>query len=208
MDIKTTIKSMGFLFWIPILINDVLIPSVVYIIKMSANHMCVLQGIYTLTQMFVPFLSIFWIVIHLSKYVDENGNEIFFIKNRIKLLEIIKLYILYIVINNIFFIWYYTISKELLLELIHLIIVSLLFVSAIYLLVFLFDNISLAIIPMFLYAISSITNLNSTLSKISFYEYMGMSMKQLKTKYIHFLIIGIIFMIIATILNKNKEKYK
>ena len=208
MDLKTSIKSMGIRFWIPIFINDILIPLAILYIKRVGNYDNLEQGINTLTQMFTPFLASFWIFLQLSKYVDEDGNEIFFINERVKLYEVIKLYVFYIATNTVFFLWYCRMGQNFFLEWIHIVIISFLFVAASYFFVFLFYSISLAIIPLFFYLIASIIGLNETLSKISYYEVFGVSIKSLQNRYSYFAIASLVFLISGMIINKYREKYK
>ncbi|MBE5957596.1 MAG: hypothetical protein E7254_01870 [Lachnospiraceae bacterium] len=207
MDIKIIIKSMGSAFFIPFIINDVVIPLIVLGVKLNGSEYNVDQSVYMTTQMFTPFLASLWIYLHLTKYIDVKGNENYYIKNRSKLSEVLKLYVVYIATNTIFFVWYSSINKKYILEWLHIIIMSFVFVAAAYFFSYLFRSISLALIPSFLYLIATITELNPTFSKISFYEYDGMTDNQLFSKYILFVIIAIFLMGIGNILNKNFREY-
>ena len=111
MDIKVSIKAMGKLFWIPIIVNDILIPCVMFLLSVKCKHDVLIDAGMLLIQMFTPFLAAFWIFIHLMKYIEEKGNENFYLVNRNKLSEIIKLCILYIITNTIFFVWYIRMDK-------------------------------------------------------------------------------------------------
>lgn len=207
MDIKISIKSMGFYFLIPILINDVIIPLIIFLIKINGTTDNVEQGVMILTQMFTPFLASFWVYMHLVKYIDAKGNENFYINNRNKWGEVLKLYLLYIFTNTIFFIWYASMGKQYFVEWIHIVIVSFFFVTAAYFLSYLFRSISLALIPTFIYMLASVTGLNDYLNKISFYESTGMRLSQLFTRYNYFLILAIVFAVLGSLLNKYYEEY-
>lgn len=74
MDIKVSIKAMGKLFWIPIIVNDILIPCVMFLLSVKCKHDVLIDAGMLLIQMFTPFLAAFWIFIHLMKYIEEKGN--------------------------------------------------------------------------------------------------------------------------------------
>lgn len=112
MGIKIIIKSLGRFVWIPIIINDIIIPLIILFIKINGTLDHVETGIMMLTQMFTPFLAVFWIYLHLLKYIDSKGNENFYLKERNKLLEVVKLTVVYIITNTPFFIWYYLVSAD------------------------------------------------------------------------------------------------
>lgn len=207
MDIKISIKSMGILFGIPILINDIIIPFLILLISINGSDYNLDQGVYMITQMFTPFLACFWTYLHLSKYIDTKGNESFYIVHRNKWGEVLKLYILYIVTNTPFFIWYVSINQKYALEWVHIAIMSFVFVTAAYFFCYLFKSISLALIPTFIYLIASITELNQFFSKFSFYAYNGMTKAQLFSKYKYFLIAAILFAVLGNLLNKRYDDY-
>lgn len=113
MGIKIIMKSLGVYFWIPILINDIIIPLIVLFIKINRSAYNVAQGVMILTQMFTPFLAAFWTYIYLEKYIDMKGNECLYIVRKNKLPEIISLFFTYIITNTIFFVWYGSMGKNL-----------------------------------------------------------------------------------------------
>jgi len=208
MDIKIIIKSLGVYFWIPILINDIIIPLIVLIIKINGTAENVAQGVMILSQMFTPFLAAFWTYIYLEKYIDMKGNECLYIVRKSKWSEIMSLFLIYIITNTIFFGLYICMGERYFYEWLHIIIVSFLFVSAAYCLSYLLRSISLAMIPSFIYLLASVTGLNDALKKISFYESStGMQPSQLYTRYNYFIVIAIVIAIIGRRLNENYENY-
>ena len=101
MGIKIIMRSLGVYFWIPILINDIIIPLFVLLIKINGTEENVTQGVMILSQMFTPFLSAFWTYMYLEKYIDMKGNECFYIVRKNKWPEIMWLLFLYVVTNTI-----------------------------------------------------------------------------------------------------------
>lgn len=208
MGIKMIIKSLGVNFWIPILINDIVIPLIVLLIKINGTSENAAQGVMILCQMFTPFFAAFWTYMYLEKYIDIKGNECLYIVRKSKLSEIMRLFLLYIITNTIFFSLYVCMGKKCFFEWIHIVIVSFLFVSAAYCLSYLLKSISLAIIPSFIYLLASVTGLNAALNKISFYEGgAGMRPSQLYTRYSYFMVVAIVIAIIGKKLNENYENY-
>jgi len=51
MGIKIIMRSLGVYFWIPILINDIIIPLFVLLIKINGTEENVTQGVMILSQM-------------------------------------------------------------------------------------------------------------------------------------------------------------
>lgn len=208
MGIKIIMKSLGVNFWISILINDIIIPLIVLLIKINGTPENVEQGVMTLCQMFTPFLAAFWTYMYLEKYIDMKGNECLYIVRKNKWPEVMKLFLLYIITNTIFFSWYACMGKKYFYEWIHIVIVSFLLVSIAYCLSYLLKSISLAMIPTFIYLLASVTGLNAVLNKISFYEgTTGMQPSQLCTRYNYFMVAAIVIAIIGNKLNKNYENY-
>ena len=207
MDIKVSIKAMGKLFWIPIIVNDILIPCVMFLLSVKCKHDVLIDAGMLLIQMFTPFLAAFWIFIHLMKYIEEKGNENFYLVNRNKLSEIIKLCILYIITNTIFFVWYIRMDKYFMYEWIHIMIMSFVFAMGAYVLSYAIKIISMATVPLFIYMISSVTGLNDLLSRISFYEYRGVSAELLISKYSYFIVAGIIMAAMGSYFNNRFCKY-
>lgn len=208
MGIKIIMKSLGVYFWVPILINDIVIPLFVLFIKINGTEENVRQGIMMLSQMFTPFLSAFWTYMYLEKYIDRKGNECFYIVRKNKLPEIIQLFFLYILTNTVPFAWYISMGKKYFYEWIHIVIVCFLFVSAAYCLSYLLKSISLAMIPSFIYLLASVTGLNDAVKKISFYEsHTGMAPSKLLTRYNYFIVAAIVIAAIGKKLNGDYENY-
>ena len=208
MGIKIIMRSLGVYFWIPILINDIIIPSFVLLIKLNGTEENVTQGVMILSQMFTPFLSAFWTYMYLEKYIDMKGNECFYIVRKNKWPEIMWLLFLYVVTNTIPFGWYISMGKKYFYEWIHIVIICFLFVSAAYCLSYLLKSISLAMIPSFIYLLASVTGLNDALKKISFYESnTGMEPSKLLTRYNYFIVAAIVIAVIGRKLNDNYENY-
>lgn len=208
MGIKIIMKSLGGYFWVPILINDIIIPFIVLLIKINGTEENVTQWVMILSQMFTPFLAAFWAYMYLEKYIDIKGNECFYIVHKNKWPEIMRLFLIYIITNTISFGWYVSLEKKYFYEWVHIVIVSFLFVSAAYCLSYLLKSISLAMIPSFIYLLASITGLNDAMKKISFYEgNMGMEPSQLLTRYNYFIVIAIVIAVIGKKLNENYENY-
>lgn len=207
MGIKISIKSMGMSFYIPIIFNCLLIPLIVFFVARTGNEYNIAFAVNVLTQMFTPFFGSFIVCMHMSKYIDTKGNEIYFVLNKNKSHEIMKLFLVYIMTNTCWFSAYMLLDRSFGLEWLHIIIVTFLFVSATYCFCFLFRSVSLASIPSFLYTIYSVVGLKYLGKKFSYYEQTGMEAENLLSKYVYFIIVAIVLMSIGNALNDSYDKY-
>lgn len=207
MGIKINVKAIKVTFLISILFNDIIIPLIVFAVVKKGNEYNIEQAVNMMTQMFTPFLGAFCVFMHLTKYIDAKDNEIYFVNKKNKWNEVFRLYLVYIISNTVFFLWYGTLNKKFLVEWLHIVIMCFVFVTAAYCLSFAFRSISLAIIPCFIYVMFSITEVNSVLHKISYYDVSGMTMGQLSTKYVYFLFAAVVFAVVGNILNNRYCSY-
>lgn len=201
-------KALGVLFWIPILINDILTPGMVYITYMHYGmdeH--TFHNIVYYVQIVSPFFSTFWIYVHLVKYIDTKGNEIFYISNRVKANEILFLYVLYMITNTVPFLWYIKMYSKLVWEWLHLAIVYFFLVSMAYFVCYLFRSVAIAIFPILCYTFLAITKIGGKVPVWSYYEPNGMASEMMGTKYFYFLLLGSIAFISGCFLNKKYTDY-
>ena len=205
---RCMIRSLGILFWVPFLVNDTIIPSVAcmsYVHYGADEH--TYSGIVYNVQMLSPFLSTFWIYLHLIQNIDVKGNEVFYVTNRMKIGEICFFYILYSITNTIFFVWYVTLYPSLIWEWLHLVIIYFFMAGMAYFLSYLLRSISVAMIPTLCYSFLSIAGSGSKAPVWSFYEPEGMSAFMFGTKYVWFILVGVLFFALGWILNKCYTSY-
>ncbi len=207
MDFKIGVKSLGKSFFVPIIINSLLIPIIVFMAARTGSAYNTSFAVNVLTQMFTPFLGAFVVCMYMVKYIDMSGNEIYFVVNKNKCREILSLFVVYIVTNTIWFAAYMLINKKFGFEWLHIIIVTFLYMMAAYCLCFLFKSVSLASIPSFLYTIYSVVGLEALGNKLSYYEHNGMSPAKFFSKYIYFVIAAIVVMCIGSIINNLYDSY-
>lgn len=207
MGIKISIKSMGVSFYIPMIFNSVLIPLIVFLVARTGNEYNITFAVNVLTQMFTPFLGSFIVCMHMTKYIDTRGNEIYFVLNKNKWHEVMKLFIVYILTNTFWFAAYMLLDRSFGFEWLHIIIVTFLFMSASYCFCFLFRSVSLASIPSFLYTIYSVVGLKNLGGNFSYYEQAGMGAEKLLSKYVYFIVAAIVVISIGNALNNSYDKY-
>lgn len=205
--LKYVMKSLGIISVIPIFMNNIITPVMVFITyQYYGMDEHTINNIIYYVQILSPFFSTFWIYMNLIKYIDTDGNEIFYLKNKVKTKEVIMLFLVYTLFSTVPFIWYIKMYHVLVWELIHLIIIYLFLASLAYFLSYLLKSVLYAIIPTLCYTFLSITLLKNNKAPIwSYYEPNGMSAIMIKEKYIWFIIVAIIFMIAGGILNKRYE---
>ncbi|MCR5203000.1 MAG: hypothetical protein K6D02_07945 [Lachnospiraceae bacterium] len=207
MDIKISVKTLGKSFLVPILFNSILIPIIVIMVAKTQNEYNLLFSANVMTQMFTPFLGSFVVFTYMSKYIDTRGNEIYFVVNKNKSSEILKLYCIYIITNTFWFIVYSCLNKKFALEWVHIIILTFFYMVATYFLCFWFKSVSLASIPIFLYTIYSIVGLEAFNSKLSYYECCGVTGETIVSKYFYFIVAAFFLLIVGKRLNNSFEKY-
>lgn len=202
------IKGMGILFWFPVLINNILVPIMVFISYSNYGYgEKTYNNIVYYVQIFSPFFSTFWIYLHMVKYIDTKGKEIFYITNRIKMKEIIFLYIFYIFTNTVPFIWYIKMYSRLVFEWLHLIMVYFFLCAMAYCMCYLFRSVALAILPVLCYTFLAITGSDRVVPVWSYYEPNGMEIEMFREKYVWFLLGGIFFLVAGRFLNERYTDY-
>lgn len=202
------IRSLGIAFFIPFLVNDLLIPLGVYLCHKSygADEQTY-SFLIRYVQSFTPFFSTIWIYMHLVKYIDLKGNEIFYLVHRMKRKEILFLFLLYVLTNTIPFLWYVTIFPKVYMEWIHIVIVSFFLVSMAYFMCYLIKSVAIAILPVLCYTFLSVIQGEGKSYLWSFYEQGGMEMFDFTHKYLCFLFLGMIFFWLGSFLNKIYTDY-
>lgn len=73
------LKSTGFLFFVPIIIVDIIIPAL-NAFSYSAHGVGdeLYNRILEITQIFIPFLSVWWVIFILREFVDADGCELLY----------------------------------------------------------------------------------------------------------------------------------
>ena len=200
---------MGIMFFVPFLVNDFLIPAVIYLGYMhygTDDH--TYSFIVSNVQMFSPFPAAFWIYLYLVNYIDVKGNEIFYVASRMKTGEVLFFYILYTVTNTVPFLWYAQMYPSLVWEWLHLVIIYFFMAAVAYFMCYLLRSIALAFIPVLCYTFLAVSGNSGPRPPFwSFYESSGMSPAMLGTKYIWFLLAGVLFLIAGSVLNKIYTDY-
>lgn len=209
--IKGIFKAEGIVMtMIPILICDLLIPLIAYIlcIKYLETDRDLLAGnIYFLIQMLTPIISTIWIYGMLTMYIDEKGNEIFYILKRNRLWDTLIIFLMYGFINLIPYFGYVKIDSSFKFCYIHMLIVYFLLAALAYMCSYLFKEVALAIIPNLCYCFGSVLFDFGKFDKLSFYEPNIINWNVITEKYIFYIIIAICFFVIGFILNKKYTDY-
>ena len=124
-----------------------------------------------------------------------------------KIGEIFFFYILYSITNTIFFVWYVNLYPSLIWEWLHLVMIYFFMAGMAYFLSYLLRSISIAMIPTLCYSFLSIAGSGSKAPVWSFYEPEGMSAFMFGTKYVWFILVGVLFFALGWILNKCYTSY-
>lgn len=200
--IKRTIKEQGILFFVPLIISDVMIPCIVWTTykKFGAADET-RRAILSFTQYFMPFFAGWWIFLNMMKYIDGEGNEIFYIRQRSKITEVLMLYGFYIAANT----WPYLIYRNILqnsgLEWLRICIESFLFVSMVYFFAFLLKSMAFAMIPTVCYGFASAFDRGMHRPVFYYYDEHAVTTTMLQQKYGVLLLIACLLLFVGYVLN-------
>ncbi|MGI6746499.1 MAG: hypothetical protein BWY46_01351 [Firmicutes bacterium ADurb.Bin300] len=119
------LKNTKALFFVPVVITDVFIP-ILNFVSYRANGIGdeLYNNIIQFSQIFIPFLSVWWVVFILRDFIDSDGNEMLYVnKKRSLLLDFIAVFFIYIINVIILYVFYISFFPNMKYELIKLLLV-------------------------------------------------------------------------------------
>lgn len=102
------LKSTKALFFVPVVITNVFIPFLNFV-SYRANGISdeLYNNIIQFSQIFIPFLSVWWVVFILRDFIDSDGNEMLYVNKKWSLLlDFIAIFFVYIIDVIILYIFY------------------------------------------------------------------------------------------------------
>lgn len=159
--VRIKMKEQGKVFFISFFINLFFVPMIIWgtYQRYGLDNETKMQ-IIKFTQYFTPVLVLTGLLYSFTKYVDQTGNEIFFVIKRMKWREVLYDYIGYIVLNTWVFGIYGIFFDNMLLEWIRVAIETFLIVSMAYCLVFATKNVAATFVVILIYAFGSVRSMN------------------------------------------------
>lgn len=206
--IKRFIREQGIYFYIPFLVNLIMIPMLIWNTYRAYGAVDETKmQIIRFSQYFIPLMILVWVLFSLVKYIDNDGNEIFFVTKPLKWKEVLTLYFLYMLLDTWPFFIYARIFDGMFLEWIRIAIEVFLFVSAAYCLAFLIKSIAITFVLTLVYGFVSVFMRGETPAVYFYYGQDVMTLQELTDKYFILLAAGILFFVFGVVLNKKMRKY-
>ncbi|MDD6572320.1 MAG: hypothetical protein PUF12_08075 [Thermoflexaceae bacterium] len=211
------IKKTGLLAYFPIINVYILIPLFESgLMKLGYRFK---DAILIAADLFIPISSVIWIVILLKKYIDDKGNEVFYLSQRIKWKEIFSLSSVYICMITPIYLAYYVILNDLSGVFIYVkcLILIYFFGAGAYFFSYCFSNTFVAFALLLLYTGYSVSGrlkhfyLAEWLdfkwlkyNHISYFYYLDMDFL---IQVLPYIMLTIIFYVLGTVLNEHFNKY-
>lgn len=167
MHIMLQWKAMKPIKYVPFVTNYILLPITLYLLSKQVGNDRVDLYFSQLTYLFVPIMSVWWILLILHEHIEGNGAEVLWIYEKGKLFDVLVFWGIYIIslipgILYSFTLWLFDFSFYL-----QIISQSFFYAGAIYMLSFIFKSISTAFIPIFAYNMYADNRIFNILEKVN-----------------------------------------
>ena len=202
-------KSIGILFWIPLLLVDVLLPGL-YIWQYLSNGAEDRLRITMLSvnQMLIPLFSAWWPLFILREYVESDGNELLYVYGRrCKLGDILLVYSLYAADVGLLFILYAKWFPEMAFEYIRLMSVGIFYVGMVYFLLYLTKSITPALLTILFYTFGSIIGYREKPIFPLYYQPKTLTLPVYCRYYLPLCILGGALLAVGAYFNKRRMKF-
>lgn len=206
---RLLIKELGVCFYLPFLVNLFCIPMIVWQTYQvyGGQEETKLQMI-RFSQYFTPVLVLLWILFSMIKYIESDGNEIYFVTKVVKWKEILFLYVLYIILNTWPFLIYGILFQGVGLEWVRIVLETFLFVAAAYAIAFFVKNIAVTLVIVLSYAFVSVFLRGQTSAVYLYYGPYAMTMQELQSKYLWIGAVGILLFLLGVWNNGHMKVYR
>lgn len=198
------IKEIGIAFFIPLFINDVMIPFLIMHTRSAGiNQEMIISKITLFSQYFTATLLILWVIPYFVKYIDPSGNEIFYTFGKSKGKELIYICVTYIISNTMPFILYGHFYEQIYPEWIKIIIEIIFLSGLLYSLLYLFKTLAFAIVIYMIYIFYASFYAENSNQVYLYFSKELMSKSLWDQKYMGVLMLGILFWIIGFWANRR-----
>ena len=203
-------KSIGILFYIPLLIVNVLIPVIAYLrYQKSGISELLYTDILQYTQWLVPFFSIWWILFVLREYIEADGNELLYVhSDRCKLKDILYIFVIYILDVGLTFTIYTLLFTSMKYEYLKIITVCIFYLGATYFFTYLTNSITITLLISLFYTLVNLVF--GTIGNTCFPMYLSLkkiSLERFLSLYLPLAVSGVFLIFIGTLLNKKNLKF-
>ena len=201
-------KNIRKVFFIPIMINLIGLPLVLFAsMKRYQDIYYVEEALMLFGQYVIPILSTWWFSFAFIEFIDNEGNELYYVNHKMKNRLLLLWLGLYLAITGIEYgvigIW----TDIALLELIRVAICSCFYVALEYAVMFLSGSMTLSFLVIILYWMMSALGGEIKVNWLNCFDNNFMTMNLLTEKYVWIMILAIVFYLTGCLGNARKEKY-
>lgn len=189
-------KGLGRIKFIPFIANYLVLP--IFVLVCARTSIIYDEG-YFFSQygtFFIPFMSVWWIIMVLQEYVEGTGSEVIRMYDRIKLPEVIVYFLsylismlpLFIIANRI-----WNTNKD---EIILMVMQCIFYLGVAYFMIFSFSSILAAIIPILIYTLFSMSIIGDVIEKFQINDFRNS---------LGYIIVGMILIVLGCIEKERRQ---
>ncbi len=201
-------KTMGIWFYIPIIMNLIIIPLMSWFIygKWGDSAISYVE-ILSYMQYFVPLGLAWWILLAFTEYVEGRGKELYYIDKRIKLGNLCCWVLFYLMIVLIPFGFAAALVDDFMIEYVRIVIECILYAGMCYMLLFLTASAAVTLVIILIYTVYCSFGLFDVSPVFIYFLKEPWCEEVFLGKYFYIGMIGCICFIIGRKLNEVFEKY-
>lgn len=203
------LKGLRFLFYVPFFLIYMVIPILCiqsyFAVGISDS---LYQTIITFTQMLIPVMSVWWLILVFREYIESEGNEILFLyAKRIKLADAGILFCFFIITILPFYITCCFIFQNFIFEFIKIVMVCTFYFGFSYLLIFLSASIAITWMIVFIYTVANTIFYKDQAIFPLYYSLEEASLAGCLGFYLPLMLLGVLLLLLGVQLNKKWRKY-
>ena len=189
-------KGLGRIKFLPFIANYIILP--IFVLVCAGTSIIYDEGFYFSQYgvFFIPFMSVWWIIMVLQEYVEGTGSEVIRMYDRIKLPEIMIYFLFYLVLMLPLF----TIANKCwdtnMDEIILMVTQCVFYLGIAYFMIFTFNSILGAIIPILTYTLFSMSIIGDVIEKFQINDFRNS---------IGYVVVGSILIILGIIEKKRRQ---
>lgn len=204
------LKSIGKHAYVPIIIADIVFPATIYMFSLQTGYTQELYRYIVEYSLFLfPISSIWWPIFILREYLEADGNELLFVnKYRIKIADIIVVFLAFMLNAWIQFIVFTIIFSSMQFEFLRLLCSCIMYLGMSYLIAFSFKSITLTLMTMLIYTLVIITQANEGYNFVFFITNEPISIDTVFEICIPQMCAGLLFLAFGGAINAHIQKFR
>ena len=191
-------RGIGKLKYVPFLVNYLILPVSIKILGSAPGQYDEPYYFFELAFYFIPFMSVWWILMIMQEYVEGMGNEVIKIYDRQKVFDIVVYFVLYVIsIQPLYkYAKLYWEADDLTMQLI--ISQGFFYLGISYLIIILFKSIVAAVVPIFMFTLLSGLHFSNIAERMHINDFRTVG---------GYVVIGGICLMLGVIMQTPVEKY-